>query len=264
MQRCENSRGSEGHAKNHYMKYLYNYICPVCDRRGIDSRQEYNLLISDAENNFKIKCKRGHIKTVVYTDEKYNMLFASAMDCIRAGQLREAVANFAASYERLLEYAIQIIAVKYRIEPSEFDLTWKLLKNQSERQLGGFCIMYLHAFKKTAPVFREDQIKFRNAVIHKGAFPTFNEITAFAISSFEVMAEILCTLNKNCAAAIAKHSKEGRLAIEKKRTPNGILSLIRIGSALDFDYIAHPSGKPTASAMKRQIELWKHQFSNVP
>ncbi|WP_183573075.1 hypothetical protein HDF18_06380 [Mucilaginibacter sp. X5P1] len=68
------------------MQYHYHYICPVCERRGLDSRQEFNLLISDDESDFKIKCKRGHSKTVVYTDEKYNMLaYGSAIKVIGTG-----------------------------------------------------------------------------------------------------------------------------------------------------------------------------------
>jgi hypothetical protein len=244
------------------MKYTYHHICPICERRGLDSRQEFVLLISDSENDYKIKCKRGHVKTVIYTDEKYNMLFASAMDCIQQGHLREAIANLAASYERLLEYAIKIICLKNKVEQSKFIATWKFLKNQSERQMGGFSLLYLQTFKELPPLFREDNISFRNSVIHKGFYPTYKEVVDFSVITFELMIEIIYQLNKKCKAAIKEYSKQTRLDIEKKRTPNGMLSLIRIGSPLDLDF-AEVTAKPNSNAIKRQLERWKKQFSNI-
>jgi hypothetical protein len=242
------------------MKYVYNYHCLKCVRYGIGSRQDYIILISDSENSFEIKCKRGHKKTIVYEDEKYNMLFTSAMECIRDGNLREAIANLAASYERLLEYAIKIIGIKNKIDETHFNSTWKSLKNQSERQYGAFSLLYLLNFNEAPPVYKDASVTFRNAVIHKGLYPTFKETTSFAQATFELMVEILFQLTKACNKIIVKQSKTSRLELEKKRTPNGILSIIRIGSFLDFDY---NTGKPTINHMNKQFDNWKKSFSNL-
>ena len=65
--------------------------------------------------------------------------------------------------------------LKNGIGQTEFRNSWKLVSNQSERQLGAFLFLYLNENRKTANYLSNPVVSFRNNVIHKGYIPTYRE-----------------------------------------------------------------------------------------
>ncbi len=242
------------------MKYIYNHDCRQCRELRRDAKQDHIVLISDEQNHFKLKCKFGHRITVLYSDEKFNMLFASGIDSIQHGNLRAAVANLASSYERLLEYSIKIISLKNRVDAKLYSEVWKNIKNQSERQIGAFTALFSFYLKDPAPIYSDQNIKFRNSVIHKGVYPTYDEVASFAVTTFEIMTKILYSLHQKCPAAVNKHNKEGLEQLNSLRRSQDKLSVIRIGSPLDVDY---SDRLPSPVSLKRLLGNWKDTFANL-
>lgn len=124
---------------------------------------------------YKIKCNRGHIDYQILSNEKFEVLFDMGLDALNNGYRQEAVACFTTSLERFHEWFIKLILFKKGIDIKKFNKTWKLVSNQSERQLGAFYFLYLNEFLEN-PKGVENSRKFRNDVIHKGYIPENSEV----------------------------------------------------------------------------------------
>ncbi len=79
---------------------------------------------------------------------------------------------------------------------------WRLISNQSERQLGTFYITYLNEFKSVPPNFVEKYAAFRNKVIHKGYIPLHIEARQYAEEAFKYILNSLHELRRSYADSI--------------------------------------------------------------
>lgn len=170
----------------------------------VDIFEWVNLQIND-ESVYPFSCKNGHKNVLIHQEEKFELLFESAVHAISDGYFKEAVSSIASSIERLYEYCINVISLKNKILPTDIETSWKTISSQSERQLGAFIFLYLLEFKKCPPLLNNNQITFRNKVIHKGYFPTFQEVLDFGEATLRVMFEILISLRQNCKESIHEH-----------------------------------------------------------
>src|SRR4030095_14773427 len=101
-----------------------------------------HLQIND-DNVYEFTCSKGHKNALIHQEEKFELLFESAVYAITDGYFREAVSSMASSIERLYEFAIKVIAVKNGIDLPLLRNSWKQINNQSERQIGAFIFLYL-------------------------------------------------------------------------------------------------------------------------
>ena len=83
------------------------------------------------------------------------------------------------------------------------DKVWKQISNYSERQFGAFVFAYSIDTNQPPPVLTQKCVEFRNAVIHKGKFPTREEAIKFGEEVAAVAQEILSRLkNERCKDAV--------------------------------------------------------------
>ncbi len=128
-----------------------------------------------------LECPRRHKAVIVCDAEKFEALFNMGSSALLDGYGREAVSSFAATLERFHEFAIRVFLAKQKVSREQFDLTWKLAANQTERQVGGYYFLHLAHFN-SAPSANQMKTEFRNSVIHKGMIPTDGE--AFEYGEF--------------------------------------------------------------------------------
>jgi hypothetical protein len=170
----------------------------------IDEPMWINLQIND-EGIYPFTCTNGHENVLIQQEEKFELLFESAAYAMSDGHFKEAVSSIASSIERLYEFSINVIALKNKIETKNLEIAWKNVSSQSERQLGAFIFLYLLEFKECPPLPKERQTKFRNKVIHKGYFPTFEEVLDFGEETLKIMFDILIVLRRECKDAIQEY-----------------------------------------------------------
>jgi hypothetical protein len=183
-------------------------FCALNERRRIPLDVELN-------NNFfmNFTCDKGHENTTFLVTERFSVLFDLGMFALEDGYSREAVANFAASIERMHEFYIRFACKKHSIKDDIVRATWKLVASQSERQLGTFCFLYLLETGRTPadlPV-----VEFRNKVIHKGYIPSHAESLDYGRSVHEYMVAIVAQMNKDSSAFVLEVHYD-----ERKRVTN--------------------------------------------
>jgi hypothetical protein len=178
------------------------YLCPQCHpepRKSSIVTLEYLFEVEQkqiSDNGIHpARCNKGHEFVIIFEAAKFETLFDIGMSALRDGYPREAVSSFTASFERFLEFYIRYIWHLKKIEPSIIEKTWKLMENQSERQLGAFISLYTVEQKESPPCLSNEQSKFRNKVIHKGYIPSVNEAINFGKIVYEIILVIVRKLD---------------------------------------------------------------------
>ncbi|PKM89155.1 MAG: hypothetical protein CVU87_05880 [Firmicutes bacterium HGW-Firmicutes-12] len=143
------------------------------------------------DNVYEIVCDEGHCSTIILHENKFELLFEMGVLAFIDGYYREAVTNLAASLERLYEYYINIVLLHRGINYKDIMITWKNVKNQSERQFGAFCYLYLLENGTSPQTFSNRFVEFRNNVIHKGYFPAIKEVIEYGEAVLKVMNVLL-------------------------------------------------------------------------
>ncbi|HYX72383.1 MAG TPA: hypothetical protein VE732_06405 [Nitrososphaera sp.] len=165
--------------------YLPRLSCGQCS--GELSSQDDALIIEITDSNhYQATCPQGHLATISIQANKFEILFEMGAVALLEGYYREAVANLAGALERFMEFYVSVMMIKAGINEKEFNETWKLVSNQSERQLGAFAFVYLNENKQPPKYLSNNAINFRNNVIHKGYIPTYQEVCKYgqAVLSF--------------------------------------------------------------------------------
>jgi hypothetical protein len=176
--------------------------CVQCVKEKIHENEQDLLLEIRDDGIYGVTCVNGHHSTVILGHHKYEILFEMGVLALSDGYTREAVSNFAASLERFYEFSIEVLLRNRGLFSSDFDQTWKNLRNQSERQLGAFLILYLNHFTKPPVMFDEKLTKFRNDVIHKGKFPTYEEVIKYSEAVFIYIKNHLIELKEHFGEAL--------------------------------------------------------------
>lgn len=145
---------------------------------------------------YSITCPNGHKSLVCIQEQKFEILFDLGGMALLDGYAKEAVSTFSSAFERFYEFYIRVIVTKFGISPEEFEKNWKLISNQSERQLGAFIFLYLMENKKAIEFIKPKYISFRNDVIHKGYIPSFEEACQYGEHLFSFIVPILRDLKK--------------------------------------------------------------------
>lgn len=197
--------------------------CMTC--KSLESNVKY-FQIND-NNVYSYTCTNGHLNSIIHQEEKFELLFESAMNAIYDGYLREGVSSIASSLERLYEFCIKVLSVQNLLPEDVFTIAWKNISKQSERQIGAFIFLYTIQFKKSPSILNNKQVEFRNNVIHKGYFPTFDETILYAQETFNLMFEILNVLKSSCEESIEKVTMDRmyNMGQEAKKISGKIVSL---------------------------------------
>lgn len=164
--------------------------CPDClaemSKQGLEKGFEnITPILSDVyellnDGIYTVHCSKGHTSKVVLENLTFELLFDLGINAIGDGYYREAVASITSSLERFYEFFVKTI---WRTQGLEFELidnNWKVMSNQSERQLGAYIGAYSSLFGEEVPLMTDSQRSFRNCVIHKGEIPTREKTVVYA------------------------------------------------------------------------------------
>lgn len=163
--------------------------CNDCFQAG-QKHESYIELTDDIY--YKFECENGHRKNIILQERKFEILFEFGAIALMEGFTREAVSSFAASLERFYEYFLKTLMLHRGISFEQIAEMWKDMDKQSERQLGAFLTIYTTHFnqpptridgKEYSRYFKNSNhpsvTSFRNAVIHKGYIPKYDEVLAY-------------------------------------------------------------------------------------
>jgi hypothetical protein len=193
--------------------------CPVCmhQERPPD---EYVHAELDDNGWFHISCAQGHSANIILQVPKYELLFDLGVMAFLDGYTREAVTSFATSIERFYEFSIKALLVRNLPDWNAFSKTWSQVSNQSERQLGAYCFLYLRQFGRVPSILPQEQIAFRNKAVHKGYIPTAAESKSFGQSALQYLQQLRSELDKELTVevntVVFRVNEEMRAAAEKK------------------------------------------------
>lgn len=124
-------------------------------------------------------CSNGHTLIEDFSHDLFDILYTSAINALLDSYYSESIMSFTASLERAYELYIKLFLSHSGLSLQLIDEFWKELSNQSERQYGTFCSVYI-TVEKYCWKSEQNQIKFRNKVIHKGHIATRAEAETYA------------------------------------------------------------------------------------
>jgi len=153
------------------------------------------------DGRYEFTCSFGHETLTVLQLQKFEVLFDIGANAILDGYYREAVSSFTSSLERFFEFCIKVLVESTAVTEAAYIKTWKQVSNQSERQLGAFLFLWLYSMGEVADVLTNEQVSFRNDVIHKGKIPTKEEALKYGNAVLEVIRPKICSLKQ-------KHQEE--------------------------------------------------------
>jgi phage FluMu protein Com len=175
------------YSREDIMKFPFR--CPSCG--------ELNAIEYKANNHYMFECSRcNQMNETIIRKEKFELLFDFGSWAFLDGYYREAVANFATSLERFLEFWIRTIRHKHSVSDEHFEKTWKLMSKQSQRQLGAFAMLYLFETGEFPDFLDSNRLNtsFRNDVVHTGKIPSRDEAVEYAELVFELIRSLLIEL----------------------------------------------------------------------
>ncbi|TMQ04758.1 MAG: hypothetical protein E6J90_50620 [Deltaproteobacteria bacterium] len=159
---------------------------------------------------------------------RYELLFESGAVAMLMGFQREAISSIAAALERFYEFAIEVFTHIVGVERGTHEQGWKLLRSQSERQLGAFLLLYLINLRKPRfagkelSVF-EEWAGFRNKIIHQGRFPSRKETLEYAEFVYNLIRDTKYELIEHYPDSVQqvqlRHYARGRSTLEEKAGP---------------------------------------------
>jgi len=143
-------------------------------------------------------CPNGHRTLISIQAHRFDALISVATDALIDECHMEAVSSFNSALERFYEFYLEYRALCSGLPVADYAKVWKLLSNQSERQLGAFILEFL-LHKKHAPDLIHEKklrpgitcVQFRNNVIHKGYYPTYDEALSFGQHVLDFIVPIL-------------------------------------------------------------------------
>ncbi|WP_163866106.1 hypothetical protein [Myxococcus eversor] len=160
------------------------------------------------DGKYSFQCTCGTKNAAVLRKEKFEVLFDFGALAFLDGYHREAVANFAAAFERFLEFFVRTIWSEKGLDDAAIERTWKLMASQSERQIGAFSAVYVSFFGESPDFLKNESLRvdFRNAVIHKGKIPTREEVEKYAANLFEIIKAQLMKLGAEAGRSLGRNA----------------------------------------------------------
>lgn len=139
-----------------------------------------------------IRCAAGHETAVLVQNPKFEVLMQSGATALLQGFTYEACASFSAALERFYEFALRVFCKAQSVTNDLYSTMFKGMKNQSERQLGAFMLVYALEFSKPynvndIKVGNKNLSEFRNNIVHKGYIPKLEEAHDYCSRVYEII-----------------------------------------------------------------------------
>lgn len=164
-----------------------NIRCFECSKKS--EKDIPQKVVSINENNFyEFTCPYGHITKYYLNPYKFQLLFESGLNAILDGYYLESVLSITASLERFYEFYTKEILKTKGIKEEEIEEVFKPISRLSERQYGGFLMVYAITNGHSAKQRLTDKNgKFRNSVVHKGYIPNEIEVLKYASEVYKLV-----------------------------------------------------------------------------
>ena len=210
---------------------LLPILCKECSN---DERFQQIELTDSIE--YDVLCKNGHRQKLFLSTPKYEILFQAGIEAIKAGFYSEAIINFATCLERFYEFGIQCLLLNgykgyedFKEQLVQFEMIWKPgFSSKSEKQMGGFLILYLQILRKAPPYFEAkfaqkiglsfgnkitSPVHLRNEVAHKGYIATYNQAVSYGECVFQYCKEVLVEFHNSLRPAFDSKISKGEFII---------------------------------------------------
>lgn len=187
-----------------------------CSKCFVERLETIDYIQVQDESLYYYTCSKGHKNVYFEKNEKFELLMESAIYAILDGYYREAVSSMSASLERLQEFAIKVLCREDGVSDELFKTTWKEVSSQSERQLGAFIFLYTHKYKSIPDNLNNNERGFRNDIIHKGKFPTYEETMKYGQRIIDITYNILNMLRSSSEQTIRNFADEKQEEILRK------------------------------------------------
>lgn len=178
--------------------YLQCYKC--------GDNKRYPSGVSD-NGIYDLTCDADHEVSICLQQLKFEQLYEISLNAIIDGYYRDAVASMNAAIERFQEFYIQFsMCKKNRLDV--YDQAWKKVSSQSERQLGAYIFLYTMENSELPPTLSNSKVTFRNSVVHKGEFPSYEKTIEFCKNATDVILPVLSTMKKDWDCYRAVRAKD--------------------------------------------------------
>lgn len=122
-----------------------------------------------------LRCKQGHETVVTLPIPLFELLFDFGCAALLDGYAREAIMNFASSFERFEEFTCRFLLARRNVSFEGVDGWWKWVRTSSERQMGSFVALWISEFFEPPPLLTNNLVALRNKCVHQGLIPPENE-----------------------------------------------------------------------------------------
>lgn len=142
--------------------------CAVCAKQKLDVK-DLNWCVGELDDNgvAYLTCNKAHESAFVFEAKRHEVLLRSGGKALLAGFSSEAISSLSSALERAYEFYIRVICSNRGIEVEPFEVAWKSVGAQSERQLGAFTFLYL--LDTGAHLALDPKIpETRNRIVHHG------------------------------------------------------------------------------------------------
>ncbi|RSO00961.1 hypothetical protein [Acinetobacter pittii] len=230
--------------------------CAQCMSESIENSFILGKVEFNDDGRYEVHCPKGHTSITVLQQQKFEVLFEIGAYAILDGYYREAVSSFTSALERFYEYYIRLICYTKSINLEEMENTWKIVTNQSERQLGAFIFMHLLETGTKPNLLTNNQISFRNAVIHKGKIPTKEEAIAYGQAILDLVRPQIKRLKGEYGEAMGWLTHLHVIKSRKSSDNHLSISTLSIPTILTLLSIEHPHNEQKLEDSISQLKRW--------
>lgn len=210
--------------------------CMQCFQEFGKPTDEFSHVEFCDDGRYEIRCSFGHQTTTILQQQKFEVLFDIGAHAILDGYYREAVSSFTSSLERFYEFSLRIFLEKSSGSDALFQSCWKMVANQSERQLGAFVFLWASNFGELPTLLSNSQVNFRNDVIHKGRIPTKEDAIKYGNAVLDVLRPKILEIKGRFAEEVTKvtfyHLRDSRSDSDegKQVSTMGISTIVSLTS----------------------------------
>ncbi len=207
-------------------------------------------------NVYRSTCPSGHENVIHVQNQKFELLFDSGALALLDGYPREAVSSLAASLERFYEFFIRVKLGRRKAPHDALAKTWKLVRSQSERQLGAFLFLYLLENNKVINFDIQKYTEFRNKVIHQGYIPSTQEVIDVAEQMLAFMRDVLDELQAEDQEIVHEMFFQEATKVAVSNTNNAKIATAAIPTILGL-HIAQESRPKTFADALAGLRRWR-------
>lgn len=208
------------------MKLFLN--CGECLEKVTDKNKIECLYVKSInENLYKKKCSKGHEKSIILEEHKFEVLFEGGAIALLDSDYKKAIQYFYYSLEYFYEFSIELILTNNKIKYDDYKNLWNSIRINRENLIVAYSFLYLREFKEEPDIIKEYFKDLKEKVIGLEYSPDYKETFAFGEYLFNYMLEGLKFFKLNYRKGlnqfiINKMIRLNELAKEKKMKINSL------------------------------------------